>query len=81
MVSDDTLSRVPRILISVRMRAPQLLAVQLEHQIVGRIVDGVDLLENDLALEIEIRFSQERIEDQVGQHVAAMRTCSSRTRA
>ncbi len=40
--------------VAVGMLSPEPRTVQLEHQIVGRILDGAYLLENDLALELEI---------------------------
>ena len=63
------------------MRAPERLVVQLEHEIVGRVLDHPDLLENDLSLEREIGVAQRRAEDDVADDVGGLGRCSSSTRA
>ena len=40
--------------VAVGMRAPQDLVVQLEDEVVRRILDHRDLLEDDLALECQV---------------------------
>ena len=51
------------------MRAPELLVMQLEDEIVGRIVHHADLLEHDFTLELEIFRTDRRPEHEVGDHV------------
>jgi hypothetical protein len=47
--------------------------VKLEHEVVRRILDHRDLLEDDLALEGEVGVTQERAEHDVGDHVRGVR--------
>ncbi|HET9004259.1 MAG TPA: hypothetical protein VFN39_09710 [Gemmatimonadaceae bacterium] len=51
------------------MLPPQLLVVQLEHQVIRGVVHHADLLEHDLPLELEILGADRRPEDDVGDHV------------
>src|SRR5512140_767228 len=57
---------------AVRMRAPEQLVVELEHEIVRRVVHHPDLLEYDLPLEQQILSSQERSEQQIADHVGGL---------
>ena len=43
---------------AVGVRTPQHLVVQLEHEVVGRVLDHRDLLEDDFPLEGEIARAQ-----------------------
>ena len=54
------------------MRAPQRLVVQLEHQIVRRVVHHADLLEHHLPLEQQILAPQQRMEDEIADHVGGL---------
>src|SRR3569623_2852257 len=56
--------------VTVRMRAPEHLVVELEHEIVWRIVDHPDLLEHDLSLELEILPPEQRTEDQIADDIS-----------
>src|SRR6266513_1139760 len=58
--------------VAVRVAAPQLSVVELEDEIVGGVVHGTDLLENDFALEGEVRRAQDGPEDQVGEDVGRL---------
>ena len=49
------------------MLGPELGRVQLEDQVVGRVLDPVDLLEDDVALGLEIALAQQRTADEVGE--------------
>ena len=51
--------------VTVGMLTPERVTVQLEHEVVGRIVDHRDLLEHHLPLEVEIRLAQQRRKDEV----------------
>ena len=51
------------------MCAPQRFVVQLEHQIVRRVVHHADLFEHHFALELEVVGAQRRPEDEIGEHV------------
>ncbi len=55
--------------VSVGVRTPQLLVVQLEHEIVRRVVHHADLLEHDLTLEQQVLPAKQRPEDQVADDV------------
>ena len=54
------------------MRAPQRLVVQLEHEIVGRVLHHADLLEDHLSLECEISLPQRGPEDDVANDVGGL---------
>jgi hypothetical protein len=56
--------------VAVRVIAPERFVVQLEHEVVRRVVDRRDLFEHDLALEIEILRAQRRPKHDVGDNVA-----------
>jgi hypothetical protein len=51
--------------------APHLLTVQLKYEIVGSIVDSVDLFEYYLALEIEIALPEKRIENEISKNIGS----------
>jgi len=55
--------------VAVRMRRPQGLGVELEHEIVRRVGDAVDLFEHDVPLRLEIALAEQRPADQVGENV------------
>ena len=59
--------------VAVRVIPPQLSIVQLEDQIVGRIIDGVDLFQYHFALEGQIGSAQHRLKNQIGEHVGSLR--------
>ena len=59
--------------VPVRVIPPQLSIVQLEDQIVGRIIDGVDLFQYYFALEGQIGSAQHRLKNEVGEHVGSLR--------
>jgi len=42
---------------------------EVEHLIVRRVLDGVDLFEDHVALELQVARAQHRMLHQVGQHV------------
>ena len=52
-----------------RVLRPGLRLQQVEHQIVGRVVGGGDLLQDDVALILELFAIEHRIDDYVGQHI------------
>src|SRR6058998_2488756 len=51
------------------MLGPQGLGRQIEHLIVGRVLDGVDLLEHYVALELEVARAQHGVSYQIGEHI------------
>src|SRR5256886_5527706 len=51
------------------MLGPQRLVGEIEHLIVRRVLDGVDLLEDHVALELQVARTQHRIAHQIGEHV------------
>jgi hypothetical protein len=51
--------------VTVRMRAPERLVMQLEHEVVRGVIHHADLLEDHLALEGQVRRAQRRPKDQV----------------
>src|SRR5712692_6297686 len=59
--------------IAVRMLGPQRLVAEIEHLIVRRVLDGVDLFEHDVALELQVARAQHRMSHQIGEHVQRLR--------
>jgi len=55
------------------MLRPQRLVGEIEHLIVRRVLDGVDLFEDDVALELQVARAQHRIPHQVGEDVQRLR--------
>ena len=55
--------------VAIGMRAPQDLVVQLEDEVVRRILDHRDLLEDDLALECQVARTQHGSKKNVGDDV------------
>ncbi len=51
------------------MRSPQLLVVELENEIVGRVIHHPDLLEHDLPLEQQILSAQQRSKHEIADHI------------
>src|SRR5206468_6954806 len=56
----------------VWMRAPQRLVVQLEHEIVRRVLDHPNFLEHDLPLQGEIGRAQEWVKNDVGDDIRGL---------
>ena len=52
--SDSTVSLVPRIGRPKRMVLPEILGEQLVDQVVGRVLDHLDLFEDDLLFALDI---------------------------
>ena len=59
--------------VAVGMRGAERLGVQLEDEVVGRVVHAVDLLEHHVALEGEVLVAEQRPADQVGEDVDGQR--------
>src|SRR5437762_3587127 len=55
------------------MVSPQLSVVQLEDEIVGRVIHSVDLFEDDLSFEGQIRRAQHRLKDQIRENIRRLR--------
>ena len=51
------------------MAAPERIPVEFEDEIIGRILHPGDLLEDDLALELEILRTEEGLEYDVGEDI------------
>ena len=62
----------PKDRMAVRMRAPERLVMQLEHEVVRRILHHPDLLENNLPLQREIARAQQRPKDDIGDDVGRL---------
>jgi hypothetical protein len=58
--------------VPVRMLAPEGLVMQLEHEVVWRILDHADLLEDDASFELQVFGTEQWPEDQVGDHVSSV---------
>src|SRR5204862_1875768 len=56
--------------VAVGMLAPERFVVQLEYEVIRRILHHPDLLEHDFPLEIEIAFSEERLEHKVADDIS-----------
>jgi hypothetical protein len=59
--------------VAVGMVPPQPLVVELEHEVIGRVLDHADLLEHDLPLEREIRRTKARPEDEIADDIGRLR--------
>ena len=55
--------------VAVGMRGPECAGVQLEDQIVRRVLHAADLLEDHVPLEVEVALPEQRAAHQVGQHI------------
>ena len=71
VINRETPDRLPSAQdrVAVGVRRPQRSRVELEDQVVGRVVHRRDLLENDLALELEIVRAEDGMAHDVGQNV------------
>src|ERR1043166_8377712 len=59
--------------VAVGMLGPQGLVAEIVHLIVRRILDGVDLLEHHVALELQVIAAKHRVAHQVCEHVERAR--------
>ena len=59
--------------VAVRVAGPEGGRVELEHEIVGRVLHAVDLLQNHVALGLQIALAQEGPAHQVGEDVHRQR--------
>jgi len=55
--------------VAVGVALPEAGGVQVEHQVVGRVLDRGDLLQYHLPLQLQVLFPQERIQHQVAEDV------------
>ena len=63
-----TEDRVPE-----RVFAPECLAMQLEHDVVRRVLDHREFFQDHAALEFQIRLTQRRTEHQIEDHIRRLR--------
>jgi len=45
--------------------------MQLEDEIVRRVIDRVDLLQHDFSFQLQITLSKQRVEYEIGKHVCS----------
>src|SRR5690606_1766088 len=71
VVDRQTRDRItgPEDTVTIRVIAPELLGVQVKDQVVRGVLDRRDLLEHDLALELQILRPQQRIEYEISQDI------------
>ena len=55
------------------MVGPERFGVQLEDEVVRRVGDAVDLLQNDVAFRLEIALPEQRVADQIGEDLDRQR--------